>query len=83
MKLIDVARMVRTQHQAHLVRERTPGDLDAKPYGSGSKRGWVCLDAVTASAVVAVHDALKPENQAKFSSLPVEQAIRVTWKLVA
>lgn len=43
----------------------------------------VRCDAFTASAVVAVYDALKPETQAKMLSLPFIRAVSVAWKFAA
>lgn len=40
------------------------------------------IDLFTASAMVMVHDALKPENQAKFGELPLDMLIDFTWKNV-
>lgn len=40
------------------------------------------LDAFTASALVQVYDALKPENKAKFDSMPLEQAASVAMRLI-
>lgn len=46
-------------------------------------RGKVTLlDLFSASALVAVHDALKPENQEKLLSLDVVKACQVAFKCV-
>lgn len=79
-----LAALVVETRQAHLFRPRkgSPGELDARPYGSGSKRGWVLLDLFTAGAVNAVAKGLKPENLAKLNSLPVPKAVNICWKMV-
>ena len=43
----------------------------------------VLVDAQTAQAIVAVYDALKPENQVKFAAMDVTRAGLVAWKLVS
>jgi hypothetical protein len=40
------------------------------------------IDAMTASAYVAVWDALNEKNRAHLDSLPLRKAINVVWKLV-
>lgn len=84
MTNIEVARKVVAEKQAHLFRERKgePGQYDAKPYGGGSKRGWVILDGFTASAIVQVYDALKPENQAKYAAFPIQKMAAIAFKLM-
>lgn len=39
------------------------------------------VDAFTASAILAVHDRLGPENQAKYLAMPVRRMADVAWKL--
>lgn len=41
------------------------------------------IDAFTANMLVKVHDALKPDNQAKFLSMPLARMIDVGWSLVS
>lgn len=84
MRALEIARMVKETQTCHVARPRkdTPGQYDAKPYNVGSRRGWVYLDLTTAHAIVSVHDALNPTNQAKFSTLPLVKMARVAWKLV-
>lgn len=40
------------------------------------------VDMQTANAIVQVYDALLPENQMKFSSLPIEKMGTVAWKCI-
>jgi hypothetical protein len=49
--------------------------LDGRP-------GLVYLDSFTASAMLAVHNALNEGNRATFLALPWRKAVAVTWKLV-
>ena len=81
---IEAAQAVTQQHQCHLVRPRkgAPGLYDAKPFGAGSKRGWFYLDAFSASAIVAVWNALNEANRAKFAALSIPKMARVAFKLV-
>jgi hypothetical protein len=83
MKAIDVARLAKTEG-CHVFRERkdTPGEYDAKPFFTGSRRGWVALDSFSASAIVAVHDALNETNRAKYTAMPLIKMAKVAFKLV-
>jgi len=40
------------------------------------------MDAFTASAIMAVYNALSDDNKKKYESLPLDKLINVTWKLV-
>lgn len=84
MTNIEVARKVAAEKQAHLFRERKgePGQYDAKPYGGGSKRGWMLLDGFTASAICLIFDKLNPENQAKLLAMPLTKVAEVAFKLL-
>lgn len=62
--------------------ESKPYQWDVKPYFGGNKRGWIALDSTTAGALVAVYDALKPEMQAKFNSIPLGKLVSFAWKHV-
>ena len=83
MNSIEVVRKVLSDG-CHVFRERRdePGQYDAKPYFSGNKRGWTALDSFSASAIVAVYDALKPENQVKYVNLPIVKMAHVAMRLV-
>jgi len=64
------------------LRKDTTNEFDVKPDAfTGKKRGWFYLDAFTASAIVAVHDALNEANRQKYVALPLPKLISVTWKL--
>ena len=83
MRAIEVARLV-VKDGCHVFRNRkgSPGEYDAKPYFTGSRRGWVVLDRYTASAIVKVHDALNDNNREKFASFPIQMMATVAFKLV-
>ena len=68
-----------------LIRPRTgeKHQFDVKPFTSRSKRGWFYMDAFTASAMVAVFNALNAQNQAKFHIVPLPKVLDFVWKNVA
>ena len=66
MTRIELLRAVVRDHQAQRVR------ID------GQK---VYIDALTAGAAVAIHDALSPANQEKYLAMPWQHFVDVTWKL--
>jgi hypothetical protein len=80
---IEVARKVAAEG-VHVFRPRkdAPGEYDAKPFFSGSKRGWVALDAFSASAIVAIYDKLNETNRAKYGAMPLQKMAVVAFKLV-
>lgn len=80
---IEVARAV-VAGGVHQVRPRkdAPGQYDARPGMRGKKKGWAYLDHVTASAIVAVYDALTPENRAKMESLRLDRAAHIALTLI-
>lgn len=84
MTAIELAREVVATCGARLARPRkdAPGQYDAKPYFTGSKRGWVLLDLFTASTIVQVHDALNETNRAKFAALDLSRMASVAFRLV-
>lgn len=80
---IEVARTA-AQEGVHVFRSRKeqPGQYDAKPYFCGNKRGWVALDSFSASAIIAVHNALNEANRAKFESLSIQRMATIAFKFV-
>ena len=81
---IEVARFA-LAHGCTVFRARkdAPGQYDAKPYFTGSRRGWVALDTFTASAITKVHAALtKPENRERFEGMPIQMMAHVAFKLI-
>jgi hypothetical protein len=49
------------------------GSYDLKR--TGKTKGWVLLDAFSASAVVAVYNALSEENKTKITRIPILKLI--------
>lgn len=47
-----------------------------------AKVNEVLVDSFSASAIVAVYDALTPENQAKLLGFPVAKAADISFKLL-
>lgn len=47
-----------------------------------AKVNEVLVDSYSASAIVAVHDKLNPENQAKLLAMPVAKVASVAFKLL-
>lgn len=43
--------------------------------------GYV-VDATTAAMLVAVHDALAPDNQARFDDAPFDKLVELGWSVV-
>lgn len=84
MDAIEAARKVVEDKSCYLLRSRKdqPGQFDAKPYGTGNKRGWFYLDLFTASHIVAVHDNLNEVNRAKFAALPLPKMASVAFKVL-
>jgi hypothetical protein len=50
--------------------------------GKTKKLEGAILDGMTAGAIVAVYEALSPEMQAKFDSIPLDKLIDFCWKKV-
>jgi hypothetical protein len=71
---LDTARRIVDQHQHEHV-DVTTGQPDPTV-------GPVLLDAFTASLMVQVHDALSPENAAKFAAMPLMKAHTITMKIL-
>lgn len=81
MNAIEICRKIIAEHQCHVVRHRGGSEYDAKAWGTGNHRGWVIVDAFTASAIVQVYDALNVDNKIKFSGLTLEKMATVAFKL--
>lgn len=58
-------------------------EYDVKDAFTGSKRGWVYLDQMSLSALKAVYNGLKPENQAKFDNFHITKLLDLAWKHVS
>ena len=81
---IEVARQCKAEG-AMLFRPKKaePGHYDAKPWGVGNKRqGWIILDTFSASAIVAVYDALNEANRESYGRMPLQKMAMVAFRLV-
>lgn len=78
MTAIELARKTK-EEGVHVFRPRKdqPGQYDAKPYFTGRKSGWVILDSFSASAIVAVHEALNDENKTKFETVGARSIVKM------
>jgi hypothetical protein len=47
-----------------------------------AKIDGMMVDLFSASVIVKVHDALTPENQAKFLGLPIQKMATIAYKLI-
>lgn len=56
---------------------------DVKEAFSGKKKGWFYLDAFTASAIMAVYNALSDENKEKVVRIPITKMAEFAFKHVA
>lgn len=57
-------------------------EYDVKELFTGKKRGWVILDSFSASAVVAVYEALSAENKAKANRIPLMRLVDFAFQHV-
>ncbi len=70
------------RYRANSHKETGTAQYDCKPMFTGSKKGWMLMDAFTASALLAVFNALKPESQARFDNIPLGKLVDFAWKQV-
>ena len=84
MTSMEVFRAVKEPSTCHLVRPRNdaPVQYDARPVGQGNKRGWFYVDLFSASAVVAVYEALNETNRARFAALSIPSAAKLAFRFV-
>jgi len=74
---LDAARKVVKEHQFVYINPKNNDISDKK------KKGYIALDAVTASMLTQIADALKDvKNKEHFTSMPLLQAVDIGWKLV-
>lgn len=88
MTITDVAKKI-SQDGAVLIRYRKDSyketgtaHYDCKPMFTGSKRGWIAVDSMTAGAITAVFNALRPDLQAKFNNIPLGKLVEFCWRHV-
>jgi len=85
MKLKEVCEKVVSEHTACLIRQRKDseaGELDYKETFTGKKKGWILLDAFTASTVSKVFNELCEKNQQKLNSMEPGRAVNTCWNLI-
>ena len=83
MTIYEIAKQAVEQKTAQSLRHREGNQYDCKAdMFQGHSRKWALMDIFTASAIVSIYEALKPENQAKYLSLPLGRLIDLTWKLI-
>ena len=58
-------------------------DIAKRDFMKKKGKGWVIIDAFTASAVVQVYDKLNETQQAKFKTFRMDTIVNFTWKVVA
>lgn len=78
---------VRT-HAAISRRQRNTGKLSTLEQikwivdnGQMRKIGGQLVDTMTASAILTVHSAISPANQARYMALPIHKIVAIAWKL--
>ena len=83
MRSFELAQHV-VDHGVQLFRptKDKPGEYDHKDFFTGSKRGWLALDAFSASAILAVYKVMKPEIQTKFEVWPPQKQAAFAFKYV-
>ena len=60
------------------VREHGLRDI-REPFEAGA--GWVWLDATTANVVCQIFDALSPDRQETFKTLPASVILKFCWRV--
>lgn len=61
-------------------RENAPGQYDmCEPFEAGA--GWIWLDTTTANVVCQIFDALSPDRQETFKTLPVSVILKFCWRV--
>ncbi len=73
--------LIRYRAESH--KETGTAQYDVKPLFTGKKKGWTIIDSFTASAMLAVYNALSPAMQVKFDNIPLGRLVEFTWKQVA
>lgn len=73
--------LIRERKMDHVKGE--PWQYDVKEAFTGSKKGFVYLDAFTKNAMRTVYNAMKDDMKAKYDSIHISRLIDFTWKCVA
>lgn len=64
------------------LRKDAKADYDVKPAFTGKKKGWFYLDSFTASAIIAVYNALNETNKEKIKNTPIEKVADWSFKFI-
>ena len=84
MTIYEIAKRAIAEGTAQSLRHREGDQYDCKAdHFEGHNRGWILLDTFTASAIVQIYEAVKPEYQALYMALPLPKLIDLTWKLAS
>jgi hypothetical protein len=78
IKGLDASEPVWLRHCRMIIKEGYAG----VPITENGKTRIVSVDHYSASAVVNVYDALKPENKVLFVSKGFMVALKMSWKLI-
>jgi hypothetical protein len=62
-------------------RKNSANEWDVKEAFQGKARGWFYMDIMTASMLVSVYNALRPDLQEKFNRLPLMKLINLGWSV--
>ena len=74
---IQLVRMKKIEHKPG-----TPYQYDVKDAFTGSKKGFVYLDAFTKSAMLQVYNALNDNQKALYDNISMKRLVDFTWKVV-
>jgi hypothetical protein len=72
------AQLIRYRKESY--KQTGTAQYDVKPLFTGSKRGWIMLDIMTASMLLSVYNGLRPDLQAKFNNIPLGKLVDLGWK---
>jgi hypothetical protein len=72
--------LIRPRKAPHIKGE--PWQYDVKEAFTGSKKGFVYMDAFTKSSMLAVYNALSEEHRARFDNIHILKLVDFTWKHV-
>jgi hypothetical protein len=87
MRLSEISKKIVSEKSAVMIRPRprtettAPWEYDVKDLFTGKKKGWILLDLFTASKMLLVFNAIKPENQTRFDMLPLDKTVDFCMKI--
>jgi hypothetical protein len=76
----DGLQLIRPKKIEHVKGE--PYQYDVKDAFTGSKKGFIYLDALTKNAMRTVYNALSDEHKKKWDNIPFMKLVDFTWKMV-